>query len=544
MADVNIAVTGVTATARTNGIPLFQTNTAGDIKFTTSVSSTLVEVQNTAHGCVSGDFVDFSNVTFGSGTGYSSLVTQLQNNLEVTVTGVNTFTVNIASASGADIFSSGAADADFMLNKGSVTQLLGTGWGAGAWGDDGWGDAASEAVTLSTQLRLWQQDNFGEDLILLPRNGRLYYWDKTTGFNTRPRSLDSYTSGAPTKSREVLVSDRDRHVIVFGTTPLNSTDLDPLLIRFSDQENPFDWTPTSTNTAGDLRVGSGSEIVQAVETRREIIVLTDTSVHSMQFLGPPFTFGISQIAEGTTIRGINAAVAINDAVFWMGVDRFYLYDGRVQPIPCTVKDHVFNDFDAANSQKVIAGRNSAYGEVVWYYPSESGGTGENDRYVIYNYEEKVWYIGNLARSAWLDRGIYEYPFGATHDTDSVAARQLYTHEFGNDADGAALVAFIDSAPIDISDGEQFSFVRRMIPDVDFSSSDTGATKEATFTLKRRNSPNETFTTTDTFTVTNTSGQKHTRVRARSLGLKVQSNNTGVNWRLGSTRIDIRGDGRR
>ena len=221
MADVSFTVTGVSSTASAGTQALFQTNTAGDLKFTTTASSTLVTADDASHGCVSGDFVDFSNVTFGSGTGYSSLVTQLQNNFEITVTGVNTFTVNIASPSGSDLTRVGAADADFMLNKGSVTQILGTGWGAGTWGADGWGSAASEAVSLSTQLRLWQQDNFGEDLVLLPRNGRLYYWDKTTGFNLRPRSLDTYTSDAPTKSREVLVSDRDRHVIVFGTTPLN-----------------------------------------------------------------------------------------------------------------------------------------------------------------------------------------------------------------------------------------------------------------------------------------------------------------------------------
>ena len=514
------------------------------ITFTTTSGSSTVTVNHSNHGAVTGSFVIFSNITFGAGSTYDSLIALLTGEFEITVTTGSTYTVTLSSNAGFDLTESGACDADYLLNKGSVSQLLGTGWGADSWGAGGWGLAASEAITLDEALRIWKQDNFGEDLIILPQNGLLYYWDKTQGFSSRAFPITQRDSNAPTISRNVIVSDRDRHVITFGTTPFGSTKLDPLLIRFSSQEDPFDWTPTATNTAGDLRVGSGSEIVAAVETRREIIVITDTSVHSLQFIGPPFTFGISQVSGNITIRNTNAAIANNDTVFWMGVDRFYLYDGRVQPIPCTVKDYVFEDFDTTNSEKVIAGLNTAYGEVVWYYPSESGGTGENDRYVIYNYEEKVWYYGNLARSAWLDRGIYEYPFGATTATDSVAASQLYTHEFGNNADDLALTAFIDSSPIDIADGEQFALIRRFIPDIDFSSSTTGATKEATYTLKGQRYPGTGFTTNDAFTVSSTTEQKNSRVRGRSFGIKVQSSGSGVAWRLGSNRVDVKTDGRR
>ena len=517
---------------------------SGLISFTTASASTTVTIEHTNHGAVTGSFVILSNVTFGSGSTYNSLITLLTNEFEITVINANSYNITLSSNAGFDLVNSGTSDADYLLNKGGTSQLLGTGWGADTWGAGGWGLAASQGIVLEEELRLWQQDNFGEDLIILPRNGQLYYWDNTNGLTSRAFPFATRTSDAPTQSRRLIVSDRDRHVLVFGTTPLGGGDIDPLLIRFSSQEDPFTWTPTSTNTAGDIRVGSGSEIIAAVETRREIIVITDTSVHSLQFIGPPFTFGITQISGNITIRNANAAIANNDAVFWMGIDRFYLYDGRVQPIPCTVRDYVFSDFDESNFEKVVAGLNTEFGEVVWFYPSESGGTGENDRYVVYNYEQKIWYYGNLARSAWLDRGIYEYPFGATHDTDSVAPRQLYTHEFGNNADDVAITSFIDSSPIDIADGEQFSLVRRFIPDIDFSRSSDGATKQATYTLKGQRFPGTGFTTNDTFTVSSTTSQKNSRVRGRSFGIKVESNGLGVAWRLGSNRVDVKTDGRR
>jgi hypothetical protein len=318
-----------------------------------------------------------------------------------------------------------------------------------------------------------------------------------------------------------------------------------LLVRFSSQENPFLWTPSATNTAGDLRIGTGSEIVTAVKTRREMIVLTDTSVHSMQFIGPPFTFGINQLASNITVRGFNTAVAVGDAVFWMGYDRFYIYDGRVQVIPCSVRDHVFQDFNETQSDKVYAGVNSAFGEVFWFYPSETnsganGGTDENDKYVVYNYDQKIWYVGSLSRTSWVDRGVYQYPMA----TDS---NLVYNHEKGNDNDGTAFTSFIESSPIDVQDGDQFVFIRRMIPDVSFEKSDTGLSndnKQAVFSLKAQRSPNGGFVKTSTNTVNSSTELNHLRLRGRSFGLRVESTTQGVNWRLGTPRVDLRADGDR
>jgi hypothetical protein len=341
------------------------------------------------------------------------------------------------------------------------------------------------------------------------------------------------------------VSERDRHVICFGASPQGSSVQDRLLIRFSSQENPFLWTADTTNTAGDLRIGSGSEIVTAVKTRREMVVITDTSVHSMQFIGPPFTFGITQLASGTTVRSFNSAVAVGDAVFWMGYDRFYIYDGRVNIIPCSVRDHVFNDFNETQSEKVYAGVNTAFGEVFWFYPSQTnavsnGGTGENDKYVVYNYDQKIWYVGSLSRTSWVDRGVYQYPM-------ATASNLVYNHEKGNDDDGTAFTSFIESSPIDIQEGDQFVFLRRMIPDVSFDNSDSNisdANKTTVFSLKAQRSPAGGFVKTSTNNVTSTTELNHLRLRGRSFGLRVESTTQGVNWRLGTPRVDIRADGDR
>ena len=409
----------------------------------------------------------------------------------------------------------------------------------------GFGVEATEATDTGVTLRLWSQDNFGEDLIFNERDGFVFYWDKTLGITSRAKNLIELSDAAPTKSRKVIVSERDRHVICFGANPIGEAVQDRLLVRFSSQENPFLWTPTATNTAGDLRIGSGSEIVTAVKTRREMIVLTDSSVHSMQFIGPPFTFGINQLASAITVRGFNSAVAVGDAVYWMGYDRFYIYDGRVQVIPCSVRDHVFKDFNETQSDKVYAGINSAFGEVFWFYPSatnsgSNGGTDENDRYVVYNYDQKIWYVGNLARTSWVDRGVYQYPMA----TDS---NLVYNHEKGNDNDGTAFTSFIESSPIDIQDGDQFVFLRRMIPDVSFDNSDTGISndnKQAIFSLKAQRSPAAGFIKTSTNTVTSSTELNHLRLRGRSFGLRVESTTQGVNWRFGTPRVDIRADGDR
>ncbi len=421
----------------------------------------------------------------------------------------------------------------------------------------GWGLALiSGTITPSANLRIWAQDNFGEDLLLNERNGRIYYWDKTNGVNTRAKFLTDSSLGlgtrtsVPTIATQVLLSDRDRHVIAFAADSLGLTSSstegngiqDPLLIRFSSQENPVDWYPTSTNTAGDLRISSGSKIIQALETRQQILVFTDVSIHAMQFLGPPFTFGINLISENITIASPKAAVAVDDAVFWMGTAEFYAFTGAVQRIPCTVRDYVFNDMNTAQSDKIVAGANVSFSEVWWFYPS--AGSTENNRYVVYNYLEKLWFIGNLARTAWLDRGISSLPLAA--GTNNF----LYNQEVGAQDDGAAMTSFIESGDMSITDGNQFSFINRVIPDINFR--ETVDTSSLNIILETKNFPGQTDQNSSTNTVSKTSStpvdqytnQYFTRLRGRSFTLKLQSTDANVLWRLGVPRVDIRPDGRR
>ena len=414
----------------------------------------------------------------------------------------------------------------------------------------GWGIAAVSGTTR--EIRTWSHDNFGEDLLINPRDGAVYLWDKTNGLSTRAVELSTLAGAAntPTVAKQVLVSDIDRHVICFGTNTYGTTTQDPLMIRWSNQESVSNWTISSATTAGSLRLGSGSEFVQAVETKREILIWTDTSLHSMRFIGGTFVFGIQQIASNITIMSPKAAVSTEDFVFWMGKDNFYVYAGGTQTLPCTVKDKVFLDFNSQQRDKVIAGVNSEFSEVVWFYPSESnslnnGGTGDIDKYVIYNYLEKVWYFGSLSRTAWTDRGIRNFPIAAS-------SSYLYNHENGYDDDGSAMTSFIESAPMDIGDGDKFTLVQKIVPDLTFDGSLTTSSPAATFTLKARNSPGEDFENTSSGTTTRTASspvevftdQIDLRARGRSFAMRVESTALGMKWKLGSPRVNIRPDGRR
>ena len=418
----------------------------------------------------------------------------------------------------------------------------------------GWGQAASGGLTTTTQIRLWSHDNFGEDLLINPRDDEIYYWDRTNTLSARAVKLNTITGtkrSIPTLCKQILVSDRDRHVIAFGSDGLNSSSSatdgdgiqDPLLIRFSDQENPTEWFPTTTNTAGDLRLGAGSTFVQAVETKREILVWTDTALTSMRFIGPPFTFGLQQLSSNITIMSPNSAVSTEDFVFWMGIDTFYVYAGQTQTLPCTVKDKVFLDFNISEREKVVAGVNTEFSEVTWFYPSANAS--DNNRYVTYNYGEKVWYFGTIERTAWLDRGTRTFPI-ATGDGF------IYNHELGYDDDGSAMDSFIESAAIDIGDGDRFTYLRKVIPDLTFDGSTNLASPQATFTVKARNNPGADFDSTQSGTTSRTqttpveefTEQLDLRVRGRSFALRVESNALGSKWKLGSPRVDIRQDGRR
>ena len=414
----------------------------------------------------------------------------------------------------------------------------------------GWGIAAVSGTTR--EIRTWSHDNFGEDLLINPRDEAVYYWDKTNGLSTRAVLLSSLGSAAntPTVAKQVLVSDIDRHIIAFGCNTYGTTVQDPLMIRWSHQESAVNWTISADTTAGSLRLGSGSEFVQAVETKREILIWTDTSLHTMRYIGGDFIFGIQQIASNITIAGPKAAVATEDFVFWMGKDNFYIYAGGTQTLPCTVKDKVFLDFNRSQVDKVYAAVNSEFNEVIWFYPSETNslandGTGENDRYVIYNYIEKVWYYGSILRTAWIDRGTRSYPIAA-------ASSYLYNHEIGYNDDTSAMSSYIESAPMDIGDGDRFSLVQKVVPDLTFDGSVTSSTPAATFTLKAKNEPGESYGNTDSGAATRTAvspvelytNQLNLRARGRSFAMRVDSSASNMKWKLGSPRVDIRPDGRR
>ena len=420
----------------------------------------------------------------------------------------------------------------------------------GAASITGWGDPASLAATSGTEARIWSLDNFGEDLISCVRDGALFYWDKSNGLSNRSEALTGRTgaSQVPTVARQVMVSDRSRHCIAFACNAQGQTAQDPLLIRFSKSENAVDWDIGAAATdAGDLIIGSGSKFVTAIETKREILVWTDVSLHSMQFIGAPNTFGLIQIASGLSIIGPNAVTAVNDQVFWMGENQFYLYDGRTQQIPCTVRDYVFDDINNDQRELVTAGLNSAYYEVFWFYPSKN--STEVDKYVVFNYSEQVWYFGTLARTAWIDAEIRSYPVAAAPD------RYLYNHELGND-DGStspatAIQAFIESSPLSMESGDQFQLIRRVIPDVTFDGSEQ-ATPTVKFTLQGYDKPgqggqgsvNGTVTKEVSDTVEKYTDELFLRLRGRSFSVKIENTGTGTQWRLGIPRVDVRPDGRR
>jgi hypothetical protein len=515
--------------------------------FTATNGLSVINVYDVAHGCTDGDFVTFSGAASLGGNVTAAV---LNKEYQITLINADNYSITVAvTANSSDSGNGGASvTAQYQINVGLDTQVGANGWGAGTWGRGTWGSGTT--LSASNTLRLWSQDNYGEDLIYNVRNGGLYYWDASTGYSpvTRGVSLASLSSDptTPTIASQVIVSDRDRHVIAFGANQGGSTAQDPLLIRFSSQEDPFTWTATATNTAGDLRLGSGSAIVKAVETKREILVFTELALYSMQYVGPPYTFGIQQLSSNISINGYNSAVAVDDTVFWMGDREFYVYTGKTDPLLCPLKDYVFTDFNYSERDKVYAGLNSEFNEITWFYPSAN--SSENDRYVTFNYKEQVWTYGNLARTAWLDHGVREYPQAASPDN------YIYNHEFGTD-DGSTtpatpLNAYIESSPLDIGDGNQFSFVRRIIPDVTF----INATNDPRLDLiiKTQNYPGSNYQSgsdsevvrTATVPVEQYTQVKDIRLRGRSIIFRVESNRVGTCWRLGSPRIEIQADGRR
>jgi len=548
--------------------PIRATTAAGDVTFGATNGSSTIDVADTNHGSATGDFVTFSGAASLGGQITADVLNQEyqihvvdENNYTIearTVSTIASITDNgvlnptPVTADGSDTGNGGASVVGtYQINSGLGVVVTGTGWGSGVWGRGTWGSSS----TLSTvnNVRLWGIDNFGEDLLFNARDGGIYYWDTSASDYNVDRAvaladLPGADPGTPTIAKQVIVSDQDRHTIVFGCDAQNNVGVqDPLLIRFSSQESLTEWDAEVTNTAGDLRVGSGSEIIVAVETRNQILVFTDISLHSMQFLGPPFTFGLAQVAENITIAGPSAVTAVDDKVFWMGVGDFYVYTGQTQKLPCPVRAYIFDDINVGQIELTVCALNSTFSEVWWFYPS--AGSSENDRYVIYNYVENTWAIGALTRTAWHDRGLFNAPIAASTDG------YLYNHESGQN-DGStnppsAITSYIESSQISIGEGNNFVFLSKLIPDLTFENSISTA-PTVDFTLQARNFPGGAYLQTDTSGVTQSATtpveqfteQTWIRLRGRSFAVKVESDTTDTQWRLGTPRVEIRPDGRR
>lgn len=545
-AGTNLKFYAIEGTEPQDITPIRVTTSAGDVTFAATAGSTTITVTDADHGAYPNDFVTFSDAASLGGT-VSAAVLNTEHQI-VAVVDTNTYTIAVATAANASDTGNGgsATVGTYQINTGLDSVILGTGWGAGTWSRGTWGSSASTALP-GEQLRLWSQDNFGEDLVFNVRGGGVYYWDASAGVGTRAVNVTSLSgaTSVPTVANVVLVSERDRHVIAFGCDPEGAPGVqDPLTIRFSDSENIADWAATDINTAGELRLGTGTEIVAAVQTKQQVLVLTDVSAYVMQYVGAPFTFGITEVSTNISITGQNAVISTGDAAYWMGKGQFYMYNGNVAQIPCSVREYVFADLDPYQTAKVMAASNAAFSEIWWFYPSVNSPV--NDKYVVYNYAENTWYYGTLSRTAWVDNAVSGYPVAASTDG------YLYYHEYGID-DGsanppAALNAYIESSGVDLGDGDQFMFATRLIPDLSFRSS--SFTPKADFVVSAREYPGGAYVQSDTNTVTASipiteyTNQVYVRLRGRAMAVRVESNQVGTAWRLGSPRVDIRPDGRR
>jgi hypothetical protein len=515
--------------------------------FETTVGSSIVEVTDAAGGYIDGDFVTFSGATAVGGIAADTLNQEYQ----ISYTSGNSYTIDVGTNATSSVTGGGSVSAAYQINIGPAFTIPLTGWGSSFWGSGTWGFGAESTESL----RLWSQSNFGEDLIFGPRGGAIYYWDATNGTSSRGVLLSSLggASGVPTVQNYILISDISRFVFCFGANPIGSATQDPMVVRWSDQEDATNWTPAATNQAGSLRFSRGTEIVTAAQSRQEVLVWTNSSLYSMQYVGAPEVWTAQLVGENISIASQNSVAYSNGVAYWMGRDKFYKYDGRTQPLICNLRKFIFDDLNPAQYDQVFAGTNESYHEVWWFYCSSNSTA--VDRYVIYNYVENVWYYGTMARTAWLDSGLREYPLAATYSNN------LVNHEIGvDDAETAtpqAIHAFVASAEFDLDDGHQFMFIWRMLPDIRFDGS-TAENPSAVMTLlplansgSGYNSPLSeggsnagTVIRTATLPIEQYTGQVNVRVRGRQLAIKVESTDLGVTWQLGVPRADMRSDGRR
>ena len=509
--------------------------------FETTSGSPIVEVTDANGGYIDGDFVTFSGASAVGG-----LTLNAEYQLTETTT-ANVYTIDAGSNASSSATGGGTVTAAYQINVGPAFVVPLVGWGAGSWGSGTWGIG----ITSTDSIRLWSQANFGEDLIFGPRDGAIYIWDATNGLTTRAVALTG--TEVPTSQKLILVSDINRFVFCFGANEIFSATVNPMLIRWSDQEDATNWSPAATNQAGDLILSNGTMIVAAKQARQEVLVWTDSALYSLQYVGAPVVWTAQLVGENVSIAAQNAVAYANGVAYWMGRDKFYMYDGRTKPLQCNLRKFVFNDFNDEQYEQVFAGTNESYHEIWWWYCSK--GSNVADRYVVYNYLEQVWYYGTMNRTAWLDSGLRNYPLAATYSNN------LVNHEQGVDdnetATTAAIPAYVSSAQFDLEDGHQFAFVWRILPDITFDGSEVGSPTATMTLLPLQNSGSgyndpasvggsnsAGITRTATLPIEQFTGQVFTRVRGRQLAIKVESSEVGVTWQLGSPRLDMRPDGRR
>ena len=540
--------------------PIRSTTSAGDVTFAATDGSSTITVTDTNHGAVTNDFVTFSGAATLGGNVTATVLNQEYQIL--LVTGTNTYTITAKDTDGATVTANSSDSGNggssvvgaYQINVGLDTYVSSSGWGVGPWGSSTFGSASPTSAT--NQLRLWTHDNFGENLIINPRGAGIFRWVENNGTSVRALDL-SGVSGAnlvPTVALQVLTSETDRHLVVLGADPISSGSrtgsLDPMLVAFSDSENELDFEPTATNSAGSVRLSTGSFIVGGIKSRQEILIWTDTSLYSMNFIGPPLTFAVNLVNEGSGLIGPKAAANGPNGVYFASKTSFYFYNGSVQKLPCSVQEYVFNDLELDQAFKCHMGINSEYGEMWFFYPSKEDATGEISRYVIFNYEENSWSVGSLVRYSWLDAGIEDLPLAGAQTSGTNC---VFEHEIGYDDNGSPMDGvFVESADIDISSGEQFTFIKKLIPDMEFiQPTGTTNTPAMNVVLKRRNFPNDTLVTDSTSQITPTFTFSNVRTRSRQVVIRFESdddntadNRLGYKWRIGTTRLDIQPSGRR
>jgi len=516
----------------------------GAVTFTTVSGQSLVTVNDAAHGAIQGDFVTFSSVTGDPGGIPNATLT---NEFEIQeVLSANAYTILSPTPATSTAATTGTANASYQINVGSDTSFVDFGWGTGTWGLSTWGTPRPASAGLSLLSRVWQFDNYGENLILQLVDGSIFEWLPSGGISTRAVII----SGAPTKSKFALISTPDRHLVCFGTesTLGDPTSQDPMFVRFSSQEDIGNFVATATNTAGGQRLTDGNEIISAARSRGQILIWTDTALHGQQFLGPPYTFGFQQLGSNCGIIGPHASADVNGVAYWMSKDAFFVFDGTVKKLACSVQDFVFEDLNIAQASLVNVGINTQFNEVTWYYPTLN--SDRINRYVTYNYLENVWSIGTMARTAWHDTGTFDRPIATEYlplDTEATITTiygltpgrsHLYNQETGVDANGLPLPAYIYSGYFDIGDGDQVLFMRRFIPDF------KNQVGDLTVRLLLRLYPQTSATPSslDPYIITPTTDKVDTRARGRQIQLRIESDELGSRWRFGTMRVDIQPDG--